>query len=120
MGTIISSRKEGEKVVTEILSDYEEHLHLRGQLNDVYLFSEKNAEIKTNISQRGKNSATKYFLIPKQFRKGFRFNNVTSCQKIDLDNKVIFIYVVNKNRITPSRRELRLEKYRQQEIENEF
>ena len=119
MGTIISSRKDGKKVITEVSSDYEEYLHLKGHLEDIYLFSENVAEVQTNISQRGKNAATKYFLIPRQFRNGFKFNNATSCQKIDLKNRVIFIFVVNKLKINPSRRELRLEEYRQKEIEEQ-
>ena len=117
MGKIMSSRKEGDKVVIEVLSDYEEYLHLKGHLDEIYLFLTKVAEVQTNISQRGKNSATKYFLIPKQLRKGFRFDNAISCQKVDLGNKTIFIYVIDKLKINPSRRELRLEEYRKKAIE---
>ena len=108
MATIISSRRQNEdgKVILEVASDYDEFLQLRGHLDDIHLFTEKVAEVKTNISQRGKNEATKYFLIPRQFRKGFKFNNTTSCQRIDLGNKVVFLYVVDKLSINPSRREL--------------
>ena len=110
MATIISSRRHdgNGKVVLEVLSEYDEFLQLKGHLDDIHLFTEKVAEIKTNISQRGKNEATKYFLIPRQFRKGFRFNNTTSCQRLDLGNKVVFVYVVDKLKINPSRRELAL------------
>ena len=110
MGKIISSRKEGENVVAEIMADYSEFLQLKGHFDDVHLFTQHVAEVQTNISQRGKNEATKYFLIPRQFRKGFRFNNTTSCQRFDLKDKVVFIYVVDKTRINPSRRELTLER----------
>ena len=108
MATIISSKRQNEdgKVILEVASDYDEFLQLRGHLDDIHLFTEKVAEVKTNISQRGKNEATKYFLIPRQFRKGFKFNNTTSCQRIDLGNKVVFLYVVDKLSINPSRREL--------------
>lgn len=99
MGKIISSRKKGNQVVAEVLADYEEFLQLKGHLNDIYLFTEHVAEIKTNISQRGKNEATKYFLIPKQFRKGFRFDNSISCQRMDLKDKVVFIYSVDKTKL---------------------
>lgn len=110
MGSIISSKRDGGKVIVEILSDYDEFLQLRGHLDDVHLFTEKVADVKTNISQRGKNEATKYFLIPRQFREGFKFNNSISCQRIDVKNKVIFIYVVDKLKIAPSRRELALKR----------
>jgi len=106
MGKIISSRKEKDKVITEIMFDYEEHLQLKGHFEDVHLFTEHVAEVQTNISQRGKNEATKYFLIPRQFRKGFKFNNTISCQRFDLQNKVVFIYVIDKLKINPSRNEL--------------
>ena len=110
MGKIISSRKQKDKVFLEMMSDYDEYLQLKGHLDDVFLFTEHVAEVKTNISQRGKNEATKYFLIPRQFRKGFKFNNAISCQKIDFKDKVIFIYVVDKMKINPSRKELKIKK----------
>ena len=110
MAKIISSRKKGDEVISEVLSGYDEYLQLKGHLDDIYLFTEKVAEVKTNISQRGKNEATKYFLIPRQFRKGFKFNNTTSCQKLDFKNKVVFIYVVDKTKINPSRRELAIKR----------
>lgn len=106
MGTIINTRREGDKIVSEVLSDYEEYLQLKGHLENVRLFSENSAEIQTNISQRGKNSATKYFLIPRQYRKGFKFNNATSCQKIDLGSKVVFVYIVDKLKSNPPKAEV--------------
>jgi len=110
MGTILNSKKDGNKVISEISFDYDEYLQLKGHLEDVYLFSAKSSQVQTNISQRGKNSATKYFLIPRQLRRGFQFDNVTSCQKIDFEDKVIFIYVVDKLKKNPSRRELAITK----------
>ena len=62
MGKIISSKKQKDKVISEIMFDYDEYLKLKGHLEDVYLVTEHIAEIQTNISQRGKNEATKYFL----------------------------------------------------------
>ena len=110
MGTIISSKKDGNNVILEILADYEEFLQLRGHLNNIRLITENVAEVQTNISQRGKNQATKYFLIPRQFRKGFKFNNTTSCQRLDVKDKVLFIYVINKLKINPSKRELAIKR----------
>ena len=75
-------------------------------MEDVHLFTEKTACVKTNISQRGKNEATKYFLIPRNLRTGFKFNNSTSCQRMDLNDKVVFVYVVDKLSINPSKKEL--------------
>lgn len=110
MGKIIGSKKEGDCVVSQVVSNYHEFLQLKGHLENIRLFSENVAEIKTNISQRGKNSATKYFLIPKHLRAGFKFNNVTSCQKLDFEDKVIFVYVIDKQKINPTRRETAIKK----------
>ena len=115
MGTIISSKKDGKNVIVEVLKDYDEFLQLKGHLNDIRLVTENTAEVQTNISQRGKNAATKYFLIPRQFRKGFKFNNTTSCQRLDFKDKVLFIYVIDKLKRNPSRRELAIKKIEEKE-----
>jgi len=120
MGTIISSKKDKENVIVEVLTNYDEFLQLRGHLNNIRLITEEVAEVQTNISQRGKNAATKYFLIPRQFRKGFRFDNSTSCQRLDLKNKVIFFYVINKLKINPSRRELTIKRIEEKERKKEI
>ncbi len=100
MGTILSSRmvKNG-KIVYEIEMDYEESLQLKGHIKNVYVFSEEVAEIKTNLSGRGKNEATKYFLIPRELRRNIKFSDKVSCQKIETGTKNIFIYVVDKLRL---------------------
>jgi len=97
MGSIVSSKatKNG-KVVFEVLMDYDEALQLRGHINNVYLFSEEVADIPSNISLRGKNEATKYFLIPKLLRKDIKFNSKVTCQKLETPTKIAFIYFVDK------------------------
>ena len=120
MGTIISSRKEGDKIIAEVLSDYEEYLQLKGHFDDIYLFAEKVSEVKTNISQRGKDAATKYFLIPRELRRGFKFNNATSCQKIELHDKVIFVYVVDKTKVAPSKREMAIKKMEEKYLKESY
>ncbi len=99
MGSIISSKtvKEG-KIVYEVVLDYEESLQLKGNFRNVHLFSEDVSEIKTNISGRGKNEATKYFLIPRELRQNVKFTDKVKCQKIETESKMIFIYVVDKLR----------------------
>ena len=97
MGAILSSRiKDDGKVVFEVSLDYEEATQLKGFMNNIHIFSENVADIKANISQRGKNEATKYFLIPKELRKNMKFNAKTTCQKRETKTKTIFIYVIDK------------------------
>lgn len=97
MGKVLSSKttKEG-KVIFEVELDYEEALQLKGHIQNIHIFSEDVADIKSNLSQRGKNDATKYFLIPRELRGELKFNEKVKCQKIVGNNKLIFIYVVEK------------------------
>ncbi|MBD3249290.1 hypothetical protein GF336_04560 [Candidatus Woesearchaeota archaeon] len=99
MGTILSSKttKEGD-IVYEILVDYEESLQLKGRVKNVHVFSEDVADIKTNLSGRGKNEATKYFLIPTSLRKNIKLTDKVKCQKLETESKNIFVYVVDKLR----------------------
>ena len=99
MGSILSAKttKEG-KIIYEVAMDYEESLQLKGNIRNVHLFSEDVAEIKTNLSARGKNEATKYFLIPRELRQNMNFDGKVKCQKLETDSKTIFIYVVDKLR----------------------
>ncbi len=100
MGKILGTKttKEG-KVIFEIELDYEESLQLKGYIRNIRVFSEDVADIKTNLSQRGKNEATKYFLIPRELRSDLKFNEKVRCQKLNTDTKIIFIYVVDKIKI---------------------
>ena len=43
-------------------------------------------------------------------RKGFKFNNAISCQRLDVKTKVIFIYIIDKQKVNPSRRELAIKR----------
>lgn len=97
MGRIISSRRNNDKIVFELEADYEEAIILKGHYDDVHVFTERASEFQTNISARGKNSATKYFLVPRTLRKNVNYKKPVSCQKIETGDKIVFIYVVDKN-----------------------
>lgn len=105
MGSIISSRiaKNG-KIVCEVEMDYKESLQLKGHVKRIYLFSEDVAETKTNLSGRGKNRATKYFLIPRELRTNLKFGDKVSCQRLEDQSRAIFIYIVNKLAILKQKR----------------
>ncbi len=97
MGTILGSKmtKDG-KVTFEVALDYEEALALKGHTKNVHLFSEDVSDVESKVSLRGKNEATKYFLIPKQMRKDLKFNTKVTCQKLETASKMVFIYIVDK------------------------
>jgi hypothetical protein len=97
VGTILSTKLKGEgSVIFEVLMPYEEAVQLQGHMDDIHIFSEGTSELKTNVSTRGKNGATKYFLIPRELRQDIDFKSEINCQKIDLKDKIIFIYSVDK------------------------
>lgn len=97
MGQIIGIKAtKDDKVVVEVNMTYEESLMLKGHIKNIHLFSENAAEIKANLSQRGTNEATKYFLIPRELRDNLTFNEKVKCQRIDTDSRILFIYMVDK------------------------
>ena len=100
MGDIISSRlRDDGKVVFEVAVNYDEAKQLKGHMDRIFLFSENNSQLETNLSQRGKNEATKYFLVPRQLRYNLTFNGKVQCQKIETGSKIIFIYTLDKSKI---------------------
>jgi hypothetical protein len=97
MGSIVGIKTaKDNKIIAEVEMSYEESLQLKGHIKNIHLFSEDAARIKTNLSQRGTNEATKYFLIPRELRKELTFNEKVNCQRVETDSKIIFIYVVDK------------------------
>ena len=97
MGTILSTRMtKDDKVIFEVEMDYEDSLKLKGHVKNVHVFSEDAAEIRTNLSQRGTNEATKYFLIPRELRENLNFNKNVKCQKIETETRKIFVFVADK------------------------
>jgi len=97
MGCILSSRvKDDGKIVFEVCVDQEEALHLQGHLENIHLFSEKTADKRTNMVQRGKNESTKYFLIPRELRTNLGYRSISKCQRIETKSKIIFVYIMDK------------------------
>ena len=85
-----------DKVLVTLELSQSETLWLKGNLDNVHLFSENNLEYETRLVQRGKKESTKYFLMPKDFRKGVMLSNSIKCNKIETKTKCIFIFSVNK------------------------
>lgn len=117
MSKIKRTKRNESGVIIELEMDYDEYLSLQGHLENIHVIAETKGMVKTNISQRGTNGATKYFLIPRELRKGFKLNNEISCQRLDTDDKALFVYVVDKTKFNISKRALVLKKYEPQEAE---
>ena len=75
---------------------------LKGEINDVHVFSERVTDVPSRVSLRGKNEATKYFLIPRQLRKDLAIRGKVSCQRLDREGKSVFVYVIDPAGATAS------------------
>ena len=97
MAEIMSIKKRDDGTFScEVIFDENEYLNLQGHTNGIVVFSDKASSLDASISQRGMNSSTKYFLIPKKLRKGVNFNNAVSCQKLDCEDKTLFVFAIHK------------------------
>lgn len=97
MGKILNLKSmKNAKVNLNLEMSQSEIRYLSGNLESMHLFSELNLEYRTRLVQRGKRESTKYFLMPKEFRKGLIPSNNIECNKIETDKKNIFIFAVNK------------------------
>lgn len=88
-------RNTTDKVVVEVLLDRDEFRQLRGEMDDICLFSEHVASVPSRVSLRGRNEATKYFLIPRQLRRKLAVHGEVSCQRLESGGKTIFVYVLD-------------------------
>ena len=97
MGKISSLKAISEQKVQITLElTQSEALWLKGNMDQMHLFSEKNLENDTKLIQRGKKESTKYFLLPRELRKGVIASNNVKCSRIDTKTKHIFIFSVPK------------------------
>ncbi len=97
MGKISSLKtiSDDKNIITLELSS-QETVWIKGNMEKMHLFSENNLEYETRLVQRGKKESTKYFLMPKEFRKGIIPSNSIPCNRIETKTKYIFIFAVNK------------------------
>lgn len=85
-----------EKVVVSLELTQKELLWLRGNLDNMHIFSESNLEYESKLVQRGKRESSKYFLMPKDLRRNLVVNSNVRCNKIETKTKDIFIFAVDK------------------------
>ncbi len=97
MGKIIALRTASDNKVniTLELSESEAKL-LQGNLNKIHVFSEDNLTSMSKLVQRGKRESTKYFLLPKDSRKGITPSSFVPCMRLETKTRNIFIYSVKK------------------------
>jgi len=97
MGAILASKRDNDKVIVETLLEHRELAQLKGELDGIHMFSENASDTFTNITRRGKNEATTYFLVPRKLRRDISLNEPVLCQRIDTNEKAIFVYILQKD-----------------------
>ena len=85
-----------QKAILTIEVSEKELLWLKGNIEKIHIFSENNLENIARLVQRGKREATKYFLLPREFRNGILTSNSIRCTQIEKNNKCFFIFEVKK------------------------
>lgn len=103
MGQILDTKRiTNNKMKLKLLLDLKEILLLQGCTNGTHLFSSDNHKEKAWIMETGTKKSVKYFVIPQKFilrlyKKKKKFiEYVGSCQRIDNQNKIFFIYILKK------------------------
>jgi hypothetical protein len=97
MGEILNvKRGKDEKIIVNLELNKKEYDWLKGNLDYMCIFSEKNLEYETRLVQRGKRESTKYFLLPKEFRKNIYPQNSVKTTRIETKNRYIYLFSINK------------------------
>lgn len=89
---VLKIENEHEQVHVALVMSKKEFKQLAGELSDLLVVARGAASTPARVSMRGKNEATKYFLIPRSFRKGLSLRGKVSCQRIDTCAGSTFIY----------------------------
>lgn len=97
MGRIVGSRRNNQKIIFEVELDYKEAVLLKGHYDNIHLFSENVSDFQTSISTRGKNEATKYFLIPTKYRKELNLGSNAHGQRIKTEKSDFLIYMLKND-----------------------
>ena len=97
MSAIVSvkSLKEDSVQVTFEM-DLNEYEDLKGNMFDLNIFSESNSHGLTRLVSRGKRESSKYFLVPRNYRKHFKISNEIPYQILETKYKFHIIYTINK------------------------
>ena len=98
MGEIIKTKVIGDKIIYKIELTEEEALQLRNHVTRVHVFSSDLCDHDSRMIERGAKNSAKYFVIPLSLksRKRKRYINV-SYQKIEVEDKIFFICVADKD-----------------------
>ena len=84
------------KVQVTMFMSWKQFYCLKGCMENMHIFSEDNLEYSSKLVQRGRRESTKYFLLPKEFRKDIYPTSKVNSTKLETSDKHIFIFAVDK------------------------
>ena len=96
MAIIINSERRDDHIILSLKINMEEAKALKNIVGNVSLIPHESDFTEATVYERGKNGATKYFLIPKSLRKNTRLTKSIQCAKVDADDKVLWVYFMDK------------------------
>ena len=97
MGKILQLKNKNPETVEVTLELSQKEIEkLAGNMDKMHLFSENCLSLETKVVQRGKRESTKYFLMPKEFRKDIKAAGITNCSKIETKKRNIYVFAVDK------------------------
>lgn len=97
MGKIIGLKNLNDnRIILNLEVNLGESIRLKGNLENIQIFSENNLACSTRIVKRGKRESTKYILIPKEYRDEIKPNENIRCKKIDCADKIFLVFEIPK------------------------
>jgi len=100
MGRILELKNtEAKTVIANIELTKEEYQYLKGNIENIRVFSDDNLKKESRLVQRGKKESTKYFLLPRILREGIIPSTNVKCDRMKTKDKDVFIFEIGKQNI---------------------
>ena len=97
MGEVINTKTSSDKIIYRIELTEGEARQLRNHVTNVHIFSENLCNFDSRIIERGVKGGAKYFVIPLGLKSRKKKYSKVSYQKIETEDKIFFICVVEKD-----------------------
>jgi len=97
MGEVINTKISSDKIIYRIELSEEEARQLKNHVTNVHIFSDNLCNHDSRIIERGVKGGAKYFVIPLSLKSRKKRYSKVSYQKIETEDKVFYICVVEKD-----------------------
>ncbi len=97
MGEVINTKTSSDKIIYKIELTEGEARQLKNHVTNVRLFSKELCNHDSRIIERGVKGGAKYFVIPLSLKSRKKKYSKVSYQKLETENQVFYICVVEKD-----------------------